>query len=136
MQKYYGEILFFIVTLFAAAGWFVSKAALAELPPAGFLSIRFMVASLLFLPFALPHFRQFSRQQIAQAACISLAFSGNIFLVDTRRRPQPTFWRRRVFVKPIHATHTATIVATISQPPSPNLVAIARHCRLRTRPAQ
>ena len=80
MQKYYGEILFFIVTLFAAAGWFVSKAALAELPPAGFLGIRFMAASLLFLPFALPHFRQFSRQQIAQAACISLAFSGNIFL--------------------------------------------------------
>ena len=80
MQKYYGEILFFIVTLFAASGWFVSKAALAELPPAGFLGIRFMAASLLFLPFALPHFRQFSRQQIAQAACISLAFSGNIFL--------------------------------------------------------
>ncbi|MCG7657653.1 DMT family transporter [Wielerella bovis] len=80
MNKYRGELMLFTVTLFAAAGWFVSKASLKELPPAGFLGIRFVGASLLFLPFALPKIRQLQRAQIFRAAAVGAAFTTNIFL--------------------------------------------------------
>ena len=80
MNKYRGELMLFTVTLFAASGWFVSKATLKELPPSGFLGIRFIGASLLFLPFALPHLRRLQHQQILRAAAVGAAFSANIFL--------------------------------------------------------
>ena len=50
MHHYRGELWLILVTLLAASGWFVSKAALQELPAAGFIGARMVGAALLFLP--------------------------------------------------------------------------------------
>ena len=79
MNHYRGELWLILVTLLAASGWFVSKAALQELPAAGFIGARLVGAALLFLPFALPQLRQWTAGQFARAAVVGAAFSGNIF---------------------------------------------------------
>lgn len=80
MQKYQGEIMLFFVSLLAAFGWFASKYAIAELPPAGFLGIRFLAAAALFLPFSYATLRHLTRQQFIHAIAVGCAFSANIFL--------------------------------------------------------
>ncbi|XXQ68379.1 DMT family transporter [Neisseriaceae bacterium B1] len=80
MQKYQGEIMLFFVSLLAAFGWFASKYAIAELPPSGFLGIRFLAASILFLPFSYRQLRQLTRAQFIRAIAVGSAFSANIFL--------------------------------------------------------
>ncbi|PJG58353.1 DMT family transporter [Aeromonas cavernicola] len=45
-------VLMTLVTLLAAAGWLFSKEAIHELPPAGFIGSRFLLAALLLLPLA------------------------------------------------------------------------------------
>ncbi|MEW7864613.1 DMT family transporter [Aeromonas diversa] len=45
-------LLMLLTTLLAAAGWLFSKEAIRELPPAGFIGSRFLLASLLLLPVA------------------------------------------------------------------------------------
>lgn len=52
MQKYLGELILVIVTFVAAIGWFFSKYVIEEMPPIGFIGLRFLFAALLFLPFA------------------------------------------------------------------------------------
>lgn len=79
-QKYQGELLLLAVTVLAAFGWFASKFAIAELPSAAFLAIRFLVAVLLFLPFAYRELRRLTWQEWARAVAVGLAFSANIFL--------------------------------------------------------
>ena len=90
MHHYRGELWLILVTLLAASGWFVSKAALQELPAAGFIGARMIGAALLFLPFALPQLCQWTAGQFARAAAVGAAFSGNIF-----------FWIQGV----AHSTH-------------------------------
>lgn len=80
MQKYQGEIMLFFVSLLAAFGWFASKYAIAELPPAGFLGIRFLAAAVLFLPFSYRSLRELTRGQFVRAIAVGGAFSANIFL--------------------------------------------------------
>lgn len=80
MAKYQGEIALFLVTLLAAFGWFASKFAIAELPSAGFLAIRFCVAAALFLPFSYRAIRGLNRTQWRHALAVGGAFSANIFL--------------------------------------------------------
>lgn len=80
MNAYRGESLLLLVTLLAAAGWFVSKYALQELPPAGFLALRFLLASLIFLPFSYAHLRQMSRLQIRAGFMVGCTFGLNLFL--------------------------------------------------------
>ncbi|MDO4433650.1 MAG: DMT family transporter [Alysiella sp.] len=80
MKKYSGELALFSVTLLAALGWFVSKYAIAEMPPAGFLAVRFGIAALLFLPFSHQQLRQLDSGSLWRATAVGLAFSANIFL--------------------------------------------------------
>ncbi len=80
MRRYLGEILLFMVSLLAAFGWFASKYAIAELPPAGFLAVRFLAAAVLFLPFSWRQLCQLTRQQWHRAIGVGCAFSANIFL--------------------------------------------------------
>ena len=79
MNHYRGELWLVLVTLFAASGWFVSKAALQEMPASGFIGARMIGAALLFLPFALPQLRQWTAGQFARATAVGAAFSANIF---------------------------------------------------------
>lgn len=53
-----GEVILFFVTIIAASGWFFSKFALAEFPPIGFMGGRFLLAFLIYLPFAYSQFSQ------------------------------------------------------------------------------
>lgn len=80
MHKYQGEIMLFFVSLLAAFGWFATKFAIAELPPAGFLGIRFLAAALLFLPFSFGQLRALHAAQFGHAIAVGGAFSANIFL--------------------------------------------------------
>lgn len=80
MQTHRGEWMLFIVSLLAALGWFASKYAIKELPPAGFLGIRFLVAGFLFLPFAYRQLLTLTLQQLSRAIMVGIAFSANIFL--------------------------------------------------------
>lgn len=79
-QKYQGELLLLAVTVLAAFGWLASKAAIAELPAAAFLAIRFLTAVLLFLPFAYGELRRLAWQDWARAVAVGLAFASNVFL--------------------------------------------------------
>ncbi|MGR6980126.1 DMT family transporter [Testudinibacter sp. P27/CKL/0425] len=80
VQKYRGEWILLVVSILAAAGWLFSKYALLELPPAGFISVRFLAAALLFLPFAYPQLRKLSPAQWKSAVTVGSAFSLNLFL--------------------------------------------------------
>lgn len=80
MHKYRGELILLLVSILAASGWLFSKYALQELPPAGFISVRFLAAAALFLPFAYPQLRRLTRQQLKSAVTVGAAFSLNLFL--------------------------------------------------------
>lgn len=75
MQRYYGEMLLLIVTILASVGWFFSKYAIAQLPPVGFIGLRFIIATLLFLPFCYKQLRQFSRRDLAKGTLVGLLFT-------------------------------------------------------------
>lgn len=51
--NYRAELILVFTTLLAGAGWVFSKEAIAGLPPFGFIGLRFVLASLLLLPFCL-----------------------------------------------------------------------------------
>lgn len=52
-MNYRAELILVFTTLLAGAGWVFSKEAIAGLPPFGFIGLRFLLASLLLLPFCL-----------------------------------------------------------------------------------
>ncbi|MFQ2921213.1 DMT family transporter [Aeromonas allosaccharophila] len=61
-------LLMVLVTLLAAAGWFFSKEAIRELPPAAFIGSRFLLAALLLLPLAWLREPPPTRAQLLRAA--------------------------------------------------------------------
>lgn len=79
IQKYRGELLLLFATLAAAFGWLFSKNALAELPAVAFIALRFSIATLLFLPFALPQLRSLSKQQWKYSAFVGISFCLYLF---------------------------------------------------------
>lgn len=78
LTKYRGEMLLFVGTILAAAGWFFSKSAIEEFPPVLFVAVRFLIAGLIFLPFAYPAISQLSGKQILNAASVGIFFAGNL----------------------------------------------------------
>ncbi len=78
MQKYFGELILVVVTLLAAIGWFFSKYAIEEMPPIGFIGLRFLAASLLFLPFAYPKLKKIPPHLAYSAAGVGLIFTLNL----------------------------------------------------------
>lgn len=76
--QYKGEIALVIGTILAAAGWFFSKAALAEFPPVAFIAIRFVIAALIFLPFGYSSIRRLTLSQTLKAAAVGVFFAGNL----------------------------------------------------------
>ncbi|KGQ70517.1 hypothetical protein A1D23_01615 [Chelonobacter oris] len=75
MKTYYGEWMLLMVTMLAALSWLFSKYALLELPPAGFIGVRFFIAALLFLPFACPQLKHLSNVQLKNALTVGICFS-------------------------------------------------------------
>lgn len=78
-QKYRGEWLLLLATFMAAFGWLFSKSAIAELPAVAFVSLRFSIATLLFLPFSLSQLRSLNKQQWKQATLVGVSFSLYLF---------------------------------------------------------
>lgn len=78
-QKHRGEFLLLLATLAAALGWLFSKSAIAELPAVAFVSLRFSIATLLFLPFALPQLRSLTRQQWKHSTLVGASFCLYLF---------------------------------------------------------
>lgn len=76
--QYKGEIALLIGTILAAAGWFFSKTALAEFPPVAFIAVRFVVAALIFFPFAYSSIRKLTQVQKLKAAAVGIFFTGNL----------------------------------------------------------
>ncbi|TDQ58080.1 EamA domain-containing membrane protein RarD [Mesocricetibacter intestinalis] len=80
MDKYYGQLLMVMVTLIGASGWFLSKNAIAELPPVGFMGLRFLLAGLIFLLPAYGQLRAIDSRQFLCAASVGSALALNLFL--------------------------------------------------------
>lgn len=80
MKPYQGELTLLAVTVLAAFGWLVSKFAVAELPGGAFLSIRFLAAAALFLPFSFRLLVRLNAGEWRRAAAVGLAFFANIQL--------------------------------------------------------
>ncbi|PJG84838.1 DMT family transporter [Conservatibacter flavescens] len=80
INKYLGSTFIFLVTLIGAFGWFMSKHAITELPSAGFMGMRFLLATLIFLPFAYPQLKQLNRPQFLRASAVGFSLVFNLFL--------------------------------------------------------
>ncbi|SMB87642.1 Threonine/homoserine efflux transporter RhtA [Pasteurella testudinis DSM 23072] len=80
MQNYLGQLLMFLVTLIGASGWFLSKNAIAEMPSVGFMGLRFLLAAIIFLPFAYPALSQISKAHIIRASAVGVALALNLLL--------------------------------------------------------
>lgn len=73
-QKYRGELILLLVTLIAASGWFFSKAALTEFPVMGFIGWRFLLAFLLYLPFAYSSLTNLSKPQFLRSSAVGFCY--------------------------------------------------------------
>ncbi len=79
MVKFRAESIFVLTTLLAAAGWVFSKQAIEELPPFGFIGLRFIAASLILLPFCFPALKKTSRQDCLRAMGVGVFLGGSLF---------------------------------------------------------
>ena len=77
-SQFRGEAILFFTTLLAAAGWFFSKYAIADFPPVGFIAIRFLLAAVVFLPFAYRGLCQLSAIQLKMAGLVGFFFAINL----------------------------------------------------------
>ncbi|UQX79968.1 EamA family transporter [Mannheimia haemolytica] len=73
-KKYFGEIILFLVTFIAAAGGFFSKHALVGLPPIGFMGGRFILASLILLPFSYRELYRLDKVQVKYSVITGLTY--------------------------------------------------------------
>lgn len=79
IRQHRGEFLLLLATISAALGWLFSKNAIAELPPVAFVSLRFSIATLLFLPFAIPQLKALNQTQWKHAIWVGLSFCLYLF---------------------------------------------------------
>ncbi|MDP5292591.1 DMT family transporter [Oceanimonas sp. CHS3-5] len=73
-----GDLLILSATLLASAGWLFSKEAITALPPAGFVGWRFVLASLILLPFCQRQLRATSPANLLKTAAIGLVMTLNL----------------------------------------------------------
>lgn len=73
-----GDLLILAATLLASIGWLFSKEAIMELPPAGFVGWRFLLASLLLLPFCYKKLIHTTPELLLKAAAIGLVMTLNL----------------------------------------------------------
>lgn len=69
-QNKKADLLLISATILAGFGWIFSKQTIQEMPPFMFIGIRFMMASLIFIPLCLPMLRKLSTQDIVKSALV------------------------------------------------------------------
>ncbi len=79
LTKFRTEPILIVTTLLAAAGWIFSKEAIQELPPFGFIGVRFILASLCLLPFCLNSLRKASWQDCVRSMSVGILLAGALF---------------------------------------------------------
>lgn len=79
LVKFRSELIFVITTLLAAAGWIFSKQAIEELPPFGFIGLRFIAASLILLPFCYSALKRSSLSDCLRAMSVGVFLGGALF---------------------------------------------------------
>lgn len=67
-----GEILLLVATMLAAIGWIASKMVLDVVPPDIFIALRFLLASIILLPFCYKNILKFKRKQWLKSIVIGL----------------------------------------------------------------
>ncbi|MEH6533542.1 MAG: DMT family transporter [Photobacterium frigidiphilum] len=75
-----GEFYLLFATIFAAIGWLAAKMVLIEMPSGAFIGGRFILASLLLLPFCYKKIIQLSLNMSAKAFAIGLLLAASIHI--------------------------------------------------------
>ncbi|WP_061040322.1 DMT family transporter [Vibrio coralliirubri] len=73
-----GELYLLFATLLAGVGWIASKLVVLEMPGPVFIGVRFLVASLILLPFCIHHIRKLSLKQILSVCGVGLLLSASL----------------------------------------------------------
>ncbi|GLR74388.1 DMT family transporter [Aliivibrio sifiae] len=79
LTKFRAEPILIITTLLAGAGWVFSKQAIQELPPFGFIGIRFILASLCLLPFCFGALKKALWQDCVRSMGVGVLLSAALF---------------------------------------------------------
>ena len=75
-----GEWVLVFVTFIAALGWLFSKEAIAEIPPFGFIGLRFFMAAIILLPFNLVFHQAINIKSIPRAIFTGILQALNLIL--------------------------------------------------------
>ncbi|MGF1748942.1 MULTISPECIES: DMT family transporter [Vibrio] len=78
-NRFRAEFILIFTTLLAGAGWVFSKEAIQGLPPFGFIGLRFLLASLILLPFCLKALKTTSFKDALRAMGVGSALALSIF---------------------------------------------------------
>lgn len=73
-----GELYLLFATLLAGVGWIASKLVVLEMPGPVFIGVRFLVASLILLPFCIHHIRKLSLKQVLSLCGVGLLLSASL----------------------------------------------------------
>ncbi len=74
MKKYFPVIILLFVTLIWGATFVIVKSALKDISPLFFISVRFLVATVILLPFALKIFKLFNKQVLLEGTLLGLIY--------------------------------------------------------------
>ncbi|NOJ13753.1 DMT family transporter [Vibrio splendidus] len=78
MKAMRGELYLLFATLLAGIGWIASKLVVLEMPGPVFIGVRFLVASLILLPFCIHHIRKLSLKQVLSLCGVGLLLSASL----------------------------------------------------------
>ncbi|MEZ9200411.1 DMT family transporter [Shewanella sp. 10N.286.54.B9] len=70
-----GEFLLLLATLLAAFGWVASKQIISEVPGSVFISARFLLASLILLPFCFNHLVRLNAKQLISICAVGVVLA-------------------------------------------------------------
>jgi drug/metabolite transporter (DMT)-like permease len=74
MKKYFPVIILLFVTLIWGATFVIVKSALKDISPLFFISVRFLVATVILLPFAFKIFKSFNKQVLLEGVLLGLIY--------------------------------------------------------------
>lgn len=70
-----GELLLLLATFLAAVGWIASKQIITQVPASAFISARFLLASLILLPFCLSQLRELRAKQLFSICAVGVVLA-------------------------------------------------------------
>ncbi|MDN2483081.1 DMT family transporter [Vibrio agarivorans] len=79
IHKYKGDIIIFLTTILAAAGWVFSKEAIQGLPPILFIGSRFIIAALFLVPFCFQNLVKTPKSDVLSALKVGMVLASAIF---------------------------------------------------------